>query len=501
MKTHILSRMLVMFFLMTGWITAQAQSQMEVPGDNFSLEGALEMFKKSSTPEEFEKLLNNPDTKVNNLDLNGDGYIDYIRVIDRNEGNVHAFILQAVISDRQSQDVAVITLEKLANGKAVLQIIGDEDIYGVETIIEPTREVQTYAGTTSSRFVVNVWAWPFVQYVYSPYYVGWVSPWGWNYRPYWWYSWRPVAYYDYYPYWHAYRPYYSVCYTHRIVYAEHIYRPYRTTSVIVYNRHNTQITHYRSSRSDINSRVRNDAYRSSGRQTNNSVRYDANGRIKSSGDQSVRTRSSSETRTPQNNTIENRSYSRTQSNASSGNRSASDSRTETSSTQQRERTAVPTDRNGSSASSNNQRYERGSSTTPSNGRSYNSGSSATTQRSTASPGVQRSSGSSNVQRSSGSSNVQRSSGSSNVQRSSGSSNVQRSSGSSNVQRSSGSSNVQRSSGSSNVQRSSGSSNVQRSSGSSNVQRSSGSSNVQRSSGSSSSRQSSGSSSEQKRGRQ
>src|ERR1043165_9593825 len=70
----------------------------EVPGDNFSLEGALELFKKSKSPEEFEQLLNSPDSKVNNLDLNGDGDIDYIRVVDKTQGNVHDFILQAVVS-------------------------------------------------------------------------------------------------------------------------------------------------------------------------------------------------------------------------------------------------------------------------------------------------------------------------------------------------------------------------------------------------------------------
>ena len=37
-------------------MTSYGQSQdAEVPGDNFSLEGALELFKKSRSPEEFEK--------------------------------------------------------------------------------------------------------------------------------------------------------------------------------------------------------------------------------------------------------------------------------------------------------------------------------------------------------------------------------------------------------------------------------------------------------------
>lgn len=240
---------IVMLFLLIGGTASAQQYQPEVPGDHFSLQGALELFKKSSSPEEFERLLNSADAGVNNLDLNGDGDIDYIRVIDRNEGNVHAFILQAVISERESQDVAVIELEKLANGKAVLQITGDADIYGIETIIEPTEEVRINAGTSTVQTVVNVWGWPSVQYVYGPFYSGWSSPWSWHHRPYWWNPWRPTTYIAYYPRWESYRPYYAVCHTHRIQYAQHLYRPYRNTSVVVYTRHHLQIANYRASRS------------------------------------------------------------------------------------------------------------------------------------------------------------------------------------------------------------------------------------------------------------
>lgn len=243
----ILSVISVLAVVFCGTLNSYGQAiEAEVPGDHFSLEGALELFKQSESPEEFERLLNSADSKVNNLDLNGDGYIDYIRVHDRYEGNVHAFIIQAVVSEREVQDVAVITLEKLANGKAVLQIIGDEDIYGVETIIEPTQEVRTYAGATTTRAVVNVWAWPSVQYVYGPYYTGWVSPWGWYDRPIWWRPWRPVAYVYYHPIWRPYYSYYSLCPTRRIAYAHHIYHPYRSTSVIVHHRHHDQVSRYRS---------------------------------------------------------------------------------------------------------------------------------------------------------------------------------------------------------------------------------------------------------------
>src|SRR5688572_23480479 len=233
MKTLKLNVFLLVL-VVTGWMGAGAQTlESEVPGDNFSLEGALELFKKSDSPRQFEEMLNSSDSKVNNLDLNNDGNIDYIRVIDRNEGNVHAFIIQAVLSDVEIQDVAVIELEKLDNGKAVLQITGDADIYGIETIIEPTEEVRVNAGATTARTVVNVWTWPSVQYVYGPSYSVWVSPWSWAYHPMWWRPWRPVAYYVYDPWWRPYRSHYSVCHSHRIGYLPRLYRPYRRSSVIV----------------------------------------------------------------------------------------------------------------------------------------------------------------------------------------------------------------------------------------------------------------------------
>jgi hypothetical protein len=85
-----------------------------LPGDNFSLEAALDLFKNSASPEAFEKALNTEGNNVNNLDLNDDGDIDYIRVIDHRDGDVHTIVLQATISATESQDVAVIELEKTA---------------------------------------------------------------------------------------------------------------------------------------------------------------------------------------------------------------------------------------------------------------------------------------------------------------------------------------------------------------------------------------------------
>src|SRR5687768_5890554 len=106
-------------------LTIEAQNKSGVdstglPGDNFSLQGALGMFKKAGSPEEFEKLINSEDNGVNNLDLNGDGETDYIRVIDKSDKDAHAFVLQVAVSEKENQDIAVIELEKTGDQEAVV---------------------------------------------------------------------------------------------------------------------------------------------------------------------------------------------------------------------------------------------------------------------------------------------------------------------------------------------------------------------------------------------
>ena len=106
-------------------------------GDYFSLEGAIELFKESRSLSQFERKINSKNSYVNNLDLDYDGKIDYIRVEHRRQGDFHAIILQVPIDRRDLQDVAVIEIEKTGRREAVLQIIGDPDLYGEEVVVEP----------------------------------------------------------------------------------------------------------------------------------------------------------------------------------------------------------------------------------------------------------------------------------------------------------------------------------------------------------------------------
>ncbi|MBL7740298.1 MAG: hypothetical protein JNK14_13870 [Chitinophagaceae bacterium] len=265
-----ISRYLLGFFTCLA-VSAQAQNESGIdstglPGDNFSLQGALAMFQKASSPEDFEKLLNSQDNNVNNLDLNEDGETDYIRVIDNSDKDVHAFVLQAVISEKESQDIAVIELEKTGDTTAVLQIVGDEDIYGEQVIVEPdgggdddgaflsdlnnTVAHGPYAGqyTRETRVVINVWFWPSVRFVYGPLYRPWVSPWRWRHHPAWWRPWRPLAWRVWHPRCIVHHRPFVVVRTHRVVRAHAIYRPVRMSSVTVRTRHATAVNGYRVTR-------------------------------------------------------------------------------------------------------------------------------------------------------------------------------------------------------------------------------------------------------------
>src|SRR3954451_16244304 len=108
-----------------------------LPGDNLDLYAVLDLFQKSKTIEEFEKSLNDEKTKVNNLDLNLDKKIDFIKVTTKKKDESYTFILQVDVSKTETQDVAVILVDRDKDKKVSMQIVGDEDLYGKDYVIEP----------------------------------------------------------------------------------------------------------------------------------------------------------------------------------------------------------------------------------------------------------------------------------------------------------------------------------------------------------------------------
>ena len=93
-------------------------------------------FAEARSVQEFEILLNSSRYMINNLDLNGDGYIDYLRVIETRQGYYHAFLIQACIAPSLFQDVATLVVERRASTLYV-EVIGDPYLYGHNYIVRP----------------------------------------------------------------------------------------------------------------------------------------------------------------------------------------------------------------------------------------------------------------------------------------------------------------------------------------------------------------------------
>ncbi len=140
--------------------------------EGLDLKVVAKLFAEAKNLEEFETMLNNPDSAFCNLDLNGDGQVDYLRVVETGEGNKRLIVLQAILAKDIFQDVASIYVEKDAKDEVKVQIVGDEYVYGTNYVIEP---VFVY------RPVIYDWFWCDAWYV-------WNSPWYWGYYPGWWYT-------------------------------------------------------------------------------------------------------------------------------------------------------------------------------------------------------------------------------------------------------------------------------------------------------------------------
>ena len=162
---------------------------------NLDLKAVATLFGEAKNLEEFEQKLNDSDDRISNLDLNGDGQVDYLRVVETTEDNAHLIVLQAVLAKDIYQDVASIYVDKDETTQQVtVQVIGDEYLYGTNYVIEPV-------------------------YVYTPVIYDWF--WGPS-----WYCWHSPYYWGYYPhYWHAYDCWLVHDYWHHI-YDYHHHHPY-----------------------------------------------------------------------------------------------------------------------------------------------------------------------------------------------------------------------------------------------------------------------------------
>lgn len=175
---------IMMLFGMLSLLSALAQTSTITPNSDaaagLDLYAVAELFKDSENLEKFEQNLNNPEKGINNIDLNGNGEIDFIRVTDKVAAQTHLIILQVPLGNDDYQDVATIALEQ-ENGKNYnLHFQGDPSIYGENYYVVPANN--------------NFSAWKVVRWLFTPNYRPYYSPYGYRTLPNWWSVRRPVTY-------------------------------------------------------------------------------------------------------------------------------------------------------------------------------------------------------------------------------------------------------------------------------------------------------------------
>lgn len=155
--------------------TTTVEAKSEDISDNLDLEAVASVFGEAEDLEDFEKRLNDPETKITNLDLNEDGEVDFLRVMETVKDDTHLISIQAVIGKDQYQDVATIEVEKDSEGETQVQVVGDVYMYGPNYICEP------------------VYVHPPVVFMifWTPYYSPWYSPWYYGYHPPYYRPWSP----------------------------------------------------------------------------------------------------------------------------------------------------------------------------------------------------------------------------------------------------------------------------------------------------------------------
>ncbi|NDP19530.1 MAG: hypothetical protein GZ091_00400 [Paludibacter sp.] len=173
MKAKVAS-LLVVILLTTTQCMAQKRITVEAQSNdisyNLDLKAVASIFGESRDLEEFEMRLNDYDSQISNLDLNNDGEVDYLRVIESSESNVHVVVIQAVLDRNVFQDVATIVVEKNRYNRTYVQIIGDPYLYGNNYVIEPSfyRTPSIFSYLWSSRY--HYWNSPYYWGYYPSYY-------------------------------------------------------------------------------------------------------------------------------------------------------------------------------------------------------------------------------------------------------------------------------------------------------------------------------------------
>ncbi len=101
------------FILLVNTLTAQRVNvypKNSYVEENLDLNAVSTIFSESVNTADFETRLNYPDYRISNLDLNHDGKVDYLRVIEKIQNNIKIIIIQSEIKPNIYEDVATINI-------------------------------------------------------------------------------------------------------------------------------------------------------------------------------------------------------------------------------------------------------------------------------------------------------------------------------------------------------------------------------------------------------
>ena len=178
MKNNTIPYLLILLLVFSGCVS-QKNTNIQVTSpdiaDNLDLQAVASVFGEVRNLEEFERILNDENEHLSNLDLNNDGFIDYLRVVESVEGTAHLITIQAALGNNVFQDVATIDVDRNYNSSPYVQVIGNPYFYGNNYIINPV-----YYGRP---FYMDLF--------WSPYYAPWQSPFYYSNYPSYYRPWNP----------------------------------------------------------------------------------------------------------------------------------------------------------------------------------------------------------------------------------------------------------------------------------------------------------------------
>jgi hypothetical protein len=144
--------------------------------DGLDLEALIELVKQGRSAEDIERKLNQAGS-INNLDLNEDGKVDFVKVTEYgNKSTAYGFAFTVEVAEGEEQEIAEIEIEKNGNSADIVAR-GNEEVYGYNHYYH------------SNSLLTNLLIWNYLFHPHPYYY----SSFHWGYYPSYYRPYAPVS--------------------------------------------------------------------------------------------------------------------------------------------------------------------------------------------------------------------------------------------------------------------------------------------------------------------